>query len=100
MKTFYITSKNDEIKMDFNCNGLSLMFCKICDEPTEKCKATRYLLDNGAKLYSFNMFNNEMRYVFNFPKSISIDSIRNAVYRAKETCRGCNITWFTRCQGK
>ena len=87
MKKFYVCSNDKDIK-EIQGNS-TMVFWKICDKSFARCRAVQYFLRQPVRYNSASDFS-DMKYLFNFSVTVSIDDIRRHVQKAHEICKNCN----------
>ena len=87
MKRFYVCSSEKYVKETYG--NSTMVFWKICEKSDDKCCALQYFLKQPVKFYSSSDLS-DVRYLFNFSVTVSIDEIRRHVQKAREICKNCN----------
>lgn len=90
MKEFYVCSNDTASITDKFYNGsghATMVFWKRCCMPVLKCPAAQHLMHQNVKVTAVE--NGDLRQLFNFSETTSIDTIRKNVYTAQYLCRHC-----------
>ena len=92
MKEFYVYSSDNDINFENMYAGggyATQVFWKNCSNSKDKCAVANQLVKQGATMKTPRSPFIGQYYLFNFPKTVNIDTIRKSVLAIPELCQKC-----------